>query len=70
MESVEKSKNAMETMGNFIPMRMCMNLDRLWVEIMGNSFPQSTGSVDKFYSKKELDLQILNVFYECFNDIF
>ena len=53
VESVEKSKIVVTVMEIFIPMRMCMDLDRLWVKKSGNVFPQvihpqSTGDVDKF----------------------
>lgn len=49
---MEKSENVVGVMEKFIPMRMCMNLDRLWGEISRNIFPQvihpqSTGNVDK-----------------------
>lgn len=74
VESVDKSKIAVNVMVIFIPMQMCMNLDRLWVKKSGNVFPQvilpqSTGDVDKFLPEKSLVLQILNVFDEGFYDV-
>ena len=52
VESVEKSKIAVNIMEIFVPMRVCMDLDRLWVKKSGNVFPQvihpqSTSDVDK-----------------------
>ena len=57
MESVEKSKNPVGVMGNFVPTRMWMKLDGLWGKIWGNGFPQfvhpqSTGGVDKILAEK------------------